>query len=112
VVSTHLESLGAAVVEACSAREALELIRRNRISVLLADIGMPGEDGYDLIRQLRALPDRDRAAVPAAALTAFAGAEDQRRALSAGFHMHLSKPVDGDVLVAAVAKLATTGAAS
>ena len=74
--------------------------------VLLSDIGMPGESGYDLIRQVRALP-RDRGGdVPAAALTAYVRPEDRRKVLGAGFMMHVPKPVDPAELVAVVAALA------
>jgi CheY-like chemotaxis protein len=73
--------------------------------VLLSDIGMPEEDGYDLIRRVRALP-RDRGGdVPAAALTAYARPEDRRRLLNAGYSMHLPKPIEPAELVAVVATL-------
>ena len=72
---------------------------------MLADIAMPGEDGYSLIRRLRAL-DASVATVPAAALTAFAREEDRQEALDAGFQLHLSKPIDANSLIAAVATLA------
>ena len=71
--------------------------------MLLCDVAMPGEDGYSLIRRVRALgPGED---IPAAAITALAGEEDRRRALAAGFQMHLVKPVDIDRLAQAVAEL-------
>jgi len=73
--------------------------------VLLVDIGMPGEDGYSLMRQLRAGAVPTCASIPAAALTAFAREEDRQLALRAGFQMHLAKPVDPAALVAAVASL-------
>ncbi|HEY1066432.1 MAG TPA: response regulator, partial [Pirellulales bacterium] len=72
--------------------------------VLLSDIGMPEQDGYDLIRQVRSR-GRSGRDLPAVALTAFARAEDRRRALLAGFQMHVAKPVDPEELVAAVATL-------
>ena len=75
--------------------------------MLLADIGMPGEDGYSLIQRVRAMCPPDSASIPAAALTAFAREEDRERALRAGFQLHLSKPIDGAALVAAVAALHT-----
>jgi CheY-like chemotaxis protein len=65
---------------------------------------MPEEDGYSLIRRIRALKD-DVASIPAAALTALARDEDRQQALNAGFQLHLAKPVDADSLVAAVASL-------
>ena len=73
--------------------------------VLLADIAMPGEDGYALIRRLRACPRSAVASIPAAALTAFARDEDRQQALQAGFQLHLSKPIDPGLLVDAVAHL-------
>jgi len=105
VVAAHLESCNATVMTASSAPEALQLLQQHPIHVLLADIAMPGEDGYSLIRKLRAL-DTSVAAVPAAALTAFAREEDRQTALDAGFQLHLSKPIDAGALIAAVATLA------
>jgi CheY-like chemotaxis protein len=73
--------------------------------VLLADIAMPGEDGYSLIRKIRALEQPGLASIPAAALTAFARNEDRQQALQAGFQLHLAKPIDAQTLVSAVATL-------
>ena len=101
-----LEESGAHVLTACSAAEALQTVDHgNALSVLVSDIGMPDQDGYDLIRQMRALPG-DAGRVPAVALTALARNEDRRRALLAGYQRHVSKPVDPAELVAAVASLA------
>ena len=105
VVAAHLESCDATVVTAGSAAEAMQLLQLHDVNVLLADIAMPGEDGYSLIRRLRAL-DASVATVPAAALTAFAREEDRQEALDAGFQLHLSKPIDANSLIAAVATLA------
>jgi signal transduction histidine kinase/ActR/RegA family two-component response regulator len=105
VVAAHLEARHANVVTAASAAEAIDLLQRQKIDVLLADVAMPGEDGYSLIRRVRALGTPEVATVPAAALTAFAREEDRERALQAGFQLHLAKPVDADVLVTAVAAL-------
>jgi CheY-like chemotaxis protein len=80
-------------------------LRRERVNVLLADIAMPGEDGYTLIRRLRSGHVPGMASIPAAALTAFAREEDRQLAMHAGFQMHLAKPVDASVLVLAVATL-------
>jgi CheY-like chemotaxis protein len=96
----------AAVVVAGSFDEALELFRQCPPDVILSDVGMPGKDGYDLMRAIRALPESDGGRVPAVALTALARAEDRRRALLAGFQAHVSKPVDPDELVAVVATFA------
>ena len=105
VVATQLHGCQAEVLTASCAAEALELLQREHVDVLLADIGMPGEDGYSLIRRVRALGQSAAALVPAAALTAFARDEDRRRALQAGFQLHLTKPIDGTSLLAAVATL-------
>ena len=95
----------AEVVTASSAVEGMEAIRRRPPQVLLSDVGMPEVDGYELIRRVRALGDEYRR-IPAVALTAFARSEDRRRAMLAGFQMHLSKPVEPAELVAVVASLA------
>jgi len=105
VVVAHLTVSGATVLTASSGPEALERLERDNIGVLLADIGMPDEDGYALIKRIRALPSSNVAMVPAAAVTAFARDEDRRAALDAGFQLHLPKPVDAFSLVTAVATL-------
>ena len=97
-----LEHYGAVVTTVGSAGAALAALARSRPDVLLCDIAMPGENGYDLMRQVAA---RD-AALPAAALTAFGEIADRGRARAAGFRMQLGKPIDAAVLVAAVADLA------
>jgi signal transduction histidine kinase/ActR/RegA family two-component response regulator len=104
VVAAHLESCRAVVLTAASAAEALEVLHRQHVDVLLADIAMPGEDGYALMRKLRAL-DSSFATIPAAALTAFAREEDRQAAFRAGFQLHLTKPVEAGSLIAAVATL-------
>jgi CheY-like chemotaxis protein len=81
-------------------------IQRSRPDVLLGDIGMPNEDGYSMIRRIRALPPEQGGRTPAAALTAFARAEDRTAALLAGYQMHLAKPVNPTELIAVVANLA------
>jgi len=110
VVAAHLESCDATVLTAGSAPEALEMLQQSAVHVLLADIAMPGEDGYSLMRKLRSL-DATIASVPAAALTAFAREEDRQEALEAGFQLHLSKPIDAGSLIAAVATLARSNIA-
>jgi PAS domain S-box-containing protein len=110
LVKRLLTGCHAEVTTAASAREALEQLKKERPHVLLSDIGMPGMDGYDLIREIRAV-HFDRDALPAAALTAFARSEDRRRALLAGYQTHLAKPVEPAELIAVVASLAgRTGA--
>ena len=100
-----LADAGADVRWASSADEALRCLQSFRAQVLVSDIGMPGRDGYALIREVRMLPDAAASTVPALALTAFARAEDGIRALTAGFQLHLGKPVDEARLLAAVASL-------
>ncbi len=94
----------AEVAVASSAAEALAVIGQFRPDVLICDIGMPDQDGYDLIREVRANPATKD--IPAAALTAFARTEDRKRSLLAGFQTHVAKPVDPAELTAAVASLA------
>jgi CheY-like chemotaxis protein/anti-sigma regulatory factor (Ser/Thr protein kinase) len=105
VVAAHLEAYHAAVMTAPSAAAALDVLAHHHVDVLLADIAMPGEDGYSLIRKLRAFHSPAIASIPAAALTAFARNEDRQQALEAGFQLHLAKPIDAETLVNAVATL-------
>jgi PAS domain S-box-containing protein len=105
LIATVLERCGSVVDRAGSPREALMKMDTCRPEVLLSDIGMPEEDGYALIRQVRSRPPEAGGSIPAASLTAYAGAEDRRRALLAGFHMHVPKPVEPAELVAVVASL-------
>jgi PAS domain S-box-containing protein len=99
-----LRDCGAAVTAAASAAEAFTAFSRERPDILVSDIGMPEEDGYSLLKRIRATENGD-AQVPAIALTALARAEDRRRALLSGFQMHLAKPVEPTELRAAVASL-------
>ena len=101
-----MDSCGAQVTTANSAAEALAAIEREKFDVVISDIGMPGEDGYSLIRKIRRLSNKQGGGVPAIALTAFARAEDRVQALRAGFQMHIAKPVDSNELIAVVANLA------
>ncbi|WP_437735577.1 response regulator [Sorangium sp. So ce1335] len=96
----------AEVTAVASAREALAAFVAARPHVLVSDIAMPGEDGYELIRAIRQCPPHAGGDLPALALTAYARKEDQKRALDAGFHMHATKPIEPAALVAAVASLA------
>ncbi len=100
-----LEERGADVVTVGSALEALAQVdNQGPPSLIISDIGMPDQDGYELIRQLRALPG-SAGQIPAVALTALARVEDRRRALNAGYQTHVSKPVDPAELVAVVADI-------
>jgi CheY-like chemotaxis protein len=100
-----LQHHGAVVQAAGSAADAIAAMQHESFDVLLADIGMPGADGYDLIRYIRALESGTATHVPAAAVTAFASDADRKRALEAGFQVHLAKPVDPAALVETVVML-------
>lgn len=106
LVARILGSCGAQVETAESAAVALKKIRSLKPDVLITDIGMPGEDGYSVIRKVRQLPSEEGGSVPAIALTAFARSEDRRRAVLSGFQMHIAKPVEPSELIAMVASLA------
>ena len=105
LVKRFLEDCEAKVTIAASAEQALELLVKSRPDVLVSDIGMPGEDGYSLIRRVRALPPESGGAVPAIALTAYARPEDRVNAILAGFHHHVTKPVEPAELIAMIANL-------
>ena len=104
IVRRILERRGAEVRGAHTVKEALTEFVTFSPNIILSDIGMPGNDGYELIRRLRAMPGGR--SVPAVALTALARGEDRTRALRAGFQMHVAKPVDFNELVAVVQNLA------
>jgi PAS domain S-box-containing protein len=104
-VAFVLEEDGAEVIAVSSALEALQVIEQQKPDVLVSDIGMPDMDGYTLMRQVRAWNAEQGEKVPAIALTAFASKCDSQQALEAGFQMHLSKPVNPEELVAAIAQL-------
>ena len=106
LLCSFLSQCGAIVTSAQSASEALDLVQREKPDVLISDIGMPGEDGYELMRKVRALPRAKGGKVPALALTAYARAEDRLAALRAGYQMHIAKPIELTELVAVVASLA------
>ena len=112
LMATMISGCGCVVHGAASAREALALVRALHPDVIVSDIGMPGEDGYELMRQLRRLPPEEGGRTPAAAVTAYARPADRRQALRAGFEMHLPKPVDPADLLATLATLARIGGAT
>jgi len=105
-----LESQGAVVSCAGSGAQALALLSQSRFDVMLSDIGMPDEDGFELIRRVRALAAEAGGDTPAAALTGYDMDEDRERASAAGFQRHLSKPIDAQELLTTVATLAGTTA--
>jgi CheY-like chemotaxis protein len=107
IARVMLESEGAKVISALTADQALAEVRSSRPDVVLCDIAMPTHDGYWLLRCIRATAaGRD---LPVAALTAHASAAKRAEVLAAGFQMHIAKPADREVLVAAVRKLLTSG---
>jgi PAS domain S-box-containing protein len=101
-----LEQCGATVLLAGSGSEATEILRNERPDVLVSDIGMPEEDGYTLMRRVRALASEHGGATPAVALTAYARAEDRMKAVMAGFQHHVAKPVEPAELITMIASLA------
>jgi PAS domain S-box-containing protein len=111
LVATVLTACGARVTATASADEALRQLPRVRPDVVVSDIGMPNGDGYELIRRLRTLDPAEGGATPAAALTAAAATSDRRRALEAGFEVHVAKPFEPAHLARVVATLARRRAA-
>ncbi|MCA1632966.1 MAG: CHASE domain-containing protein [Acidobacteria bacterium] len=105
LISTALKAHGARVTLASNAAEAYDRLKVLRPDVLVADIGMPGADGYELMRRIRALDAAEGGATPAAALTAYARPEDRAQALAAGYQLHIAKPADPAELAALVASL-------
>jgi CheY-like chemotaxis protein len=101
-----LKECGSEVITSNSAADALIALEEHKPDILISDLGMPDEDGYSLISKIRALPDERGGQIPAAALTAYARAEDRMRVLRSGFQFHLPKPVDSAELVTVVASLA------
>ena len=111
LIGRLLKECDARTTTAGSAEEAVTLLREaaqdgRGFDVMVSDIGMPGEDGYALIRRVRQMPAEEGGDVPATALTAYARSEDRLRVLRAGYQMHLSKPVEPAELIAVVASLA------
>jgi CheY-like chemotaxis protein len=107
LMAVVLEGAGAKVTLAESASVALRAVTESEFGILVSDIGMPEQDGYELIRRLRTgdAPARSRQ-IPAVAVTAFSAPDDRRKALEAGFQEHLPKPVDLIKLIDVVARLA------
>jgi signal transduction histidine kinase len=106
IVSAILGEAGAEVATASSSREAIDVIDQWKPDILISDIGMPGESGYDLIEKVRALPQDKGGRIPAIALTAYARTQDRLRILSSGFQMHVPKPIEPIELAMVVASLA------
>jgi PAS domain S-box-containing protein len=106
-IALTLEGFGASVTAVPAVADALAVLRDRPVDLLVSDLGMPGADGFDLIRRIRWQEDRlGRSRLPAIALTAYASAEDRERALAAGYDVHVAKPVDSDELGTALVRLA------
>jgi CheY-like chemotaxis protein len=104
--SLRFTSYEAELRDCASAAETFRTLDKWRTNMLVSDIGMPGEDGYELLRKIRAREPERGGRIPAVALTAYARAEDERRALAAGYQIHIPKPVEPDLLAVTVARLA------
>jgi CheY-like chemotaxis protein len=105
LVMSVLVDAGAEVITASSAVAGLALVRSEHPDVIVSDIGMPDRDGYDFIRDVRGLSPSEGGRTPSVALTAFARSEDRTRAMLAGYHVHVSKPIEPQELVATVRSL-------
>jgi PAS domain S-box-containing protein len=106
VLTAIIEKCGAQVLAVAATAEALEALDSFKPDVLMSDIGIPGEDGYSLIRKVRALSPEQGGKIPAVALTAYAREEDRMRALVAGYQSHVAKPVNPAELIAVLTGLA------
>ena len=111
MLKTTFEAFGADVTAASSTEEAMECFERSTPDVLVSDLGMPFEDGYALIRRVRARPPQHGGLVPAVALTAYASPNDRLMALSAGYQAHVAKPYEPAEVAALVRRL-SRGAAT
>jgi signal transduction histidine kinase len=105
LIARLLHDRGARVVQAGSAQEALDVLNRDMVDIVISDIGMPDVDGYELIRGIRTRGDARQKRVPAIAVTAYARSEDRQRSLLAGYQMHITKPIEPRELVAGIASL-------
>jgi len=106
MLSAFLETHGINVSAVKSANDAIEQVINFQPEVLISDVGLPERDGYDLVHDLRKLPETAGGAIPAIALTGYASLQDREKAISAGFQEHLSKPVDVDDLIQVIGRLA------
>ena len=107
LMASILEACGTRVSLASTAAEGIELFRQETPDVMVSDVGMPGESGYDLIRKVRLLPPDQGGRTPAVALTAYARMEDRTRALMMGFDIHIPKPIEPSELLVVLAHLAS-----
>ncbi|MDQ1729194.1 MAG: hypothetical protein QOD33_1319, partial [Pyrinomonadaceae bacterium] len=111
MVEMVLRARGAEVVAVSSVREAMDVLNSPgwQPHLLVSDLGMPEEDGYDLIRKLRAGTIANGIKLPAIAITGYAGKEESQRSLSAGYQLQLSKPVNWPELIEAIVRIARNG---
>ncbi|MGH2541533.1 MAG: hybrid sensor histidine kinase/response regulator, partial [Ardenticatenaceae bacterium] len=109
MLTAALTQCGAEVRSSRSANEAIDTLQQWRADVLVSDLAMPGEDGYSLIRKIRAMEAEQGGDIPAIALTAYVRVDDRARLLSAGFQMYVPKPVEPTELLASIASLASGG---
>jgi signal transduction histidine kinase/DNA-binding response OmpR family regulator len=105
MIAEVLTQCGAVVKSCGSADEALPVLAEGSTDLLISDIGMPGMDGYEFIKRVRGMNQQGGDRIPAVALTAYASAQDREQALAAGFHQHLTKPLDPEELIAVVANI-------
>ena len=112
MLTTALAICGVRVVSAESADEGLEKLRELKPDFLISDIGLPGEDGYDLIRKVRALSPSDGGGIPAIALTGYVSVQDRKLALRAGYQEHLPKPVDTNRLIELLQTMVPNGSSA
>ncbi|MBV8886384.1 MAG: response regulator [Chroococcidiopsidaceae cyanobacterium CP_BM_RX_35] len=110
VLTAVLEQYGAKVTAVASVSEALKVLKQLHLDILISDLGMPVEDGYGLIRQVKALETERGEKIPAIALTAYASDEERLKALSAGFQTHLPKPVEPTALITVIANYTSIAA--
>ena len=109
LLGTMLKRYGARVTATKSAAEAFKAVAGDVPDLLISDIGMPDEDGYEFIRKLRALPPDEGGRTPAIALTGYASRKDRERALDAGYQQHMAKPIEQADMIAAIAALIRRG---
>ena len=109
LLGTMLKRHGARVTSTKSAAEALQVFADDLPDILISDIGMPDEDGYEFIRKLRELPPEKGGRTPAIALTGYASRKDRERALGAGYHQHMAKPIEQADMIAAIAAFVGRG---
>jgi CheY-like chemotaxis protein len=105
LLGTMLKQHGAEISSAASAKDAFTLFSEKVPDVVVSDIGMPDEDGYELLQRIRALPVEAGGLTPAIALTGYATRKDRERSLSSGYQLHIAKPIEQSELVSAIAGL-------